>query len=111
MTVAQLGKGLDPAQQEDRDAWQAVTEEPQVRPVSQTPVAHHTCILVPSEPLLSHAWRTTPGPAGFHSHGRKACLSTVEEPSLVCQKLQAHIMWEPGGSAGLPGQILPISFC
>lgn len=65
---------------------------------------------------LSHSLATLGGPllapAGFYSHGRKVCLSTVEEPSLAChQKLQAHNKGGPGSSTGHPGQILPICFC
>lgn len=50
---------------------------------------------------LSHSLATLGGPllapAGFYSHGRKVCLSTVEEPSLAChQKLQAHNKGDQG---------------
>ena len=54
-------------------------------------------------------------PAGWCSHRREACLSTVEElpPQGAWQRLRAdaHTGGPGGGGPGLPGQILPICFC
>lgn len=58
-------------------------------------------------------WRTITGPCWI-LQSRKKGLSEYSRRAVttVCrQRLQAHDMWGPGASAGLPGQILPICFC
>lgn len=101
MTVARLGQGeggLDCAEQEDwilcsgvphlslpcflKSTFAMPQAWPGVSDASSPP--HAVSLLSP----LSHSLAIFEGPslspAGFYSHGRKACLSTVEELSPQC---------------------------
>lgn len=51
--------------------------------VSRMPTPHHSCILaLSSEPLLGHAWRTTPGPCWILQSWKK-CLSEYSRRAIT----------------------------
>lgn len=116
--VAQLGKAMTQLSRKTGVPCKPTLRCPRYDLLSWTPAPHHLCILALLP--LSHSLAMLGGPllapAGFYSHGRKVCLSTVEEPSLVChQKLQAQLSGDQEAvqvtQDRSSGQILPICFC